>query len=390
MNDSANNNKPLPFGIYFSVTVFLCLIGLFDTFYLVVSHYRNYLDVSYRSFCAISRAVNCDTVSQSSYSIFLNVPVAVWGMFGYLIVFTMLIFAWHCRKNTRGRIWASIFIISLIYSIISIILAIVSSYLIHSYCIMCILSYAVNFSLLFVSWLIFNRFGENNLFVGLKLDYYLLFSKRKITSFFVIAFLSIAVALIFYYPKYWLIEFEVLDANLKSGVTAEGYPWIGAEDPELTITEFTDYQCFQCRKMHFFLRQLIANYPDKIRLIHRHFPMDHEFNPLVTKPYHTGSGKMAIIGLYAQAKGQFWMMNDFLFNLVAKNKDFNTKTIADKMGVTSGEVVAALNNNQLRLMLKHDIAIGIKHDITGTPGYVINGIVYLGQIPPDILNSYIR
>jgi uncharacterized membrane protein len=149
MNDSANNNKPLPFGIYFSVTVFLCLIGLFDTFYLVVSHYRNYLDVSYRSFCAISRAVNCDTVSQSSYSIFLNVPVAVWGMFGYLIVFTMLIFAWRCRKTSKGRIWASIFIISLIFSIISIILALVSSYLIHSYCIMCILSYAVNFSILF-------------------------------------------------------------------------------------------------------------------------------------------------------------------------------------------------------------------------------------------------
>ena len=45
--------------------------------------------------------------------------------------------------------------------------------------------------------------------------------------------------------------------------------------------EFTDYQCFQCRKMHYYLRKLVARYPDKIRITHCSFPMDQEFNPLL-------------------------------------------------------------------------------------------------------------
>jgi len=37
--------------------------------------------------------------------------------------------------------------------------------------------------------------------------------------------------------------------------------------------------------------------------------------------------------------------------------------------------------------VKHDIAVGIKLGITGTPGYLIGGKVYQGQIPPQIVSS---
>ncbi|MBU4035957.1 MAG: hypothetical protein KKA35_05965, partial [Proteobacteria bacterium] len=42
-----------------------------------------YTDIGYESFCAISKAINCDTVSQSPYSVFLGVPLAIWGVAGY-------------------------------------------------------------------------------------------------------------------------------------------------------------------------------------------------------------------------------------------------------------------------------------------------------------------
>ena len=106
---------------------------------------------------------------------------------------------------------------------------------------------------------------------------------------------------------------------MPSGVNDEGHPWIGAENPELTIEEFTDYQCFQCKKMHFFLRRLVAQHPDKIRLVHRNYPLDHELNPIVvSQPYHVGSGKMALVANAAGISGKFWEMNDLLFGLVGK------------------------------------------------------------------------
>lgn len=70
---------PLPFSFYGLPVILLSLFGLVDSAYLAVSHYRNYMDIGYASFCAISRAINCDTVSQSPYAIFLGVPVASWG-----------------------------------------------------------------------------------------------------------------------------------------------------------------------------------------------------------------------------------------------------------------------------------------------------------------------
>jgi len=60
---------PLPFSVYFWTVTFLAMAGLAVSVYLTVSHYRVYTDISYSSFCAISKAINCDTVSQSSYSI---------------------------------------------------------------------------------------------------------------------------------------------------------------------------------------------------------------------------------------------------------------------------------------------------------------------------------
>ena len=78
--------QPLAFGMYYWVAVALAVAGILDSIYLSISHYRIYTDIGYESFCAISRAINCDTVSQSPYAIFLGLPVPVWGVLGYVFV----------------------------------------------------------------------------------------------------------------------------------------------------------------------------------------------------------------------------------------------------------------------------------------------------------------
>ena len=390
MIEEKKRKKPLPFRVYFIAVALISLVGLIDAGYLAISHYRVYTDMNHRSFCAISRAINCDSVSQSAYSIFLNVSVPVWGVFGYLIICLLLFNAWRYRNHSRKAFWPSIFIVALIYSLNSLYLAAVSSFIIHSHCMMCILSHAVNFGLLFYAWLIHKRFERTGILSGLQHDFFVYRQSWRSWSAILSSLIVMAVTLVMFFPPYWHMQVEELDGLLDRGLTAEGYPWIGAENPELIIHEFSDYQCFQCKKMHFFLRQILSEYRQKIRLVHRHFPMDEEYNPLVKTPFHSGSGKMAIISLYAQAKGQFWRVNDYLFDLGAQKKDFNTKTIAHMMDVTSGELVAALQNSYLRLRLKHDIAVGIDRGITGTPGYIINDNVYLGHIPADILKDYIK
>lgn len=377
--------KTYPFGVYYGGVVVLVLAGLFVSFYLLQSHYRNFADIDYRSFCAISKAINCDTVSQSPYAIFWDLPVSLWGVVGYLL----LLFGVGMARNKEPEaiLWHLIFLLGVVYSCISVILAIVTIFFIHAWCIMCVLTYGVNFSVAFLAYIILNRFSKVRPVAGLRrdLEYLWAYRRRIFPGFALIAFLFITVWLFF--PRYWEIKPSEDFAGLNSGETEEGYPWIGAENPEFTIVEFSDYMCFQCRKMHFFLRQIVRQHPDRIRLVHRHFPMDMKYNPLVTDNYHSGAGKMAILALYAQVKDQFWKVNDLLFEIAGLKTDFNTRTIADAIGVPPGEVSAALNSRELRLLLKHDIAVGIRYGLEGTPGFVIDGEVYSGTIPKEILEK---
>jgi len=385
-NEKNKQIIPLPFPVYFWTVAFLTFSGLADSVYLSISHYRVYTDIAYESFCAISKSINCDTVSQSPYSIFIGIPVPVWGIIGYAFFLFLLPFAWS-KEAQKQKMWTIFVFISLAFSIYSVILAYISTFYIHSYCMMCIVSFGINFLLLYYTWLVRKRFGKSSIIKGLMLDIGFLWERKTKAGSVFLSFLCIVTFLLISFPSYWNLSPPGLSRSFPNGITEDGYPWIGAENPKLLIMEFTDYQCFQCKKMHFFLRKLVEKNPDKIRLIHRHFPMDHKYNPLVKEPFHVGSGTMAFFAEYAQTQGKFWEMNDILFGIAGSTNVLNIKKLAEKTGIDYRALSYSIKNSLIRYKVKHDIAIGMKLGINGTPGYVINGKVYLGQIPPEILSS---
>ena len=177
-NDKIKAVNPLPFPAYLWTVAVLAVAGLIDSIYLAISHYRVYTDIAYSSFCAISKSINCDTVSQSPYSIFFEVPVPVWGIIGYTFFLLFLPLA-GSKAADKKRIWPALFLVSLIFSLYSIILALISTFEIHSYCIMCILTYGINFMLLFYTWMIRKRFDNAGIIDGLKHDIRFLGNRKK-------------------------------------------------------------------------------------------------------------------------------------------------------------------------------------------------------------------
>jgi protein-disulfide isomerase len=255
---------------------------------------------------------------------------------------------------------------------------------------MCILSYGISFFLLYYTWLIRKRFDKLNILQGLRLDIdYLWKLKKKVLPVF-LSFSGLVFILIIAFPAYWNFSPPHFSKEMHHGVTKDGHPWIGARNPQLEIIEFTDYQCFQCKKMHFFLRQLMAEHSDKIRLVHRHFPMDHKFNPIVKQIFHVGSGEMALLAIYAAEKDKFWQMNDILFDIGREKEAINIKELADKVGIDFKELSRSLNDHRIRFKLQRDIWDGLKLYISGTPAFVINGKVYLAQIPPEVIKDAIQ
>ncbi|MBM9538369.1 vitamin K epoxide reductase/DsbA family protein [Desulfobulbus alkaliphilus] len=383
-SDNDNRKAPLPYPWYTTPVFVLLLLGLANTAYLAWSHYRNYADLTFNSFCALTRAINCDTVSQSPWSIFLGLPLAYWGLFAYALF--LVIFLATLRK-TKGseQLWFLLFLLGIVYALASVFFGWISATKIKAHCILCLVSHATSLALLFFSWIILRRFCTTAFWTGVKDGWrYLIRSLPLKIS--ILALVVLAVCTRIYMPPYWQFDLPPVTSAIPSGLTEEGHPWIGSEHPEITIYEYADYQCFQCGKMHQFLRRLIAEHPETIRLVHVHYPMDHEFNSLIVpEPFHIGSGRMAMIAIYAAAHEKFWEMNDALYILGRARENFNTRTLGEMTGFTPGELAGASRHPQIRENLLHQIRQGMQLGITGTPTYVIDGQVYQGSIPAEVL-----
>ncbi|GAB6907646.1 conserved membrane hypothetical protein [Desulfosarcina cetonica] len=383
LGDRSKANR-LPYSVYYCLVVGLALIGLLDAIYLSISHYRVYTDTAYQSFCAISKAVNCDTVSQSPYSTLIGVPVPVWGVLGYACFIIIGFFAGQ-KQAEHKRLWASLQIIAVLFCLYSIVLALISTYWIHSYCIMCVVSYGVNLGLLFSVWIIRRRFDSTSWMIAIIADWHYLTRNRMRFALAVVMPIVVAAMVILWFPEYWELVPAHETNQVEKGIDEAGHPYFGSTEAEVTITEFADYQCFQCRKMHYFLRRLIEQYPDRARLIHRHFPMDYTVNPGLKTNLHVGSGKMALLAIYASAKDKFWLMNDLLFGMAASKKNFNLQQVAEKTGIDQRELVWALENKQVYQRLAMDLKKGGELGLEGTPGFLIEGNVYQGNIPSEVL-----
>jgi protein-disulfide isomerase len=245
-------------------------------------------------------------------------------------------------------------------------------------------------ALLYLAWVIRKRFGCEPLLVALQEDLVFL---RRYARPTVGIFLFVAVAIVAAYlfiPPYWELKYPPALVELKQGQTEDGAPWIGAVDPLVTIVEFSDYQCFQCRKMHFYLRELISKHPDAIRLVHRHYPMDHEFNFIVQDPFHVGSGSMALLAIHAEAHGNFWEMNDLLYRLAGGGRNIDLRQIADETGLELAGLASALKHTGYRKRLEIDIRHGMKVRALGTPSYLIDGQLHQGTIPSEVLSAAVK
>ncbi len=141
--------------------------------------------------------------------------------------------------------------------------------------------------------------------------------------------------------------------------------------------------------MHFVLRKLIAQFPDKIRLIHRHYPIDNEVNQYVApQPFHVGSGRLALLSIAAGQQGKFWQMNDLIYSeLRNKRTSFDLESLAKKTESDFKQLVEDIQSQQTLKILENDIKAGLRHKIIGTPTYVIANIVYEGSIPSEIIKK---
>ena len=362
----------------------LAAAGLVLAAELALIHLRVHTDPAYRSFCAISREVSCDSVAESPYSVFLGLPVAVWGVLGYLAM--GLLAGWGLVARRPHSRWPAglLLLLTSLSALVSIVLAGISELAVRSLCLLCAASWLVNLSMVALTFRLARRSG-----VGLRQlvreDLLALRRRLGLTGAAAAACLGLMVALWFCYPRYWQPSGGEEAGQLATGEEG-GLPWIGSPAPAVSIVEYSDYECPHCSRAHRELRSLLER-EKSVRLIHRQWPLDDECNPAISKPFHRSACRLARAALCAQAQAHFWEMNDALFRQQAGGGEVDLEGLAVALGLDRDRFLECLSSPSVAQRLKADLESGQRLGVRGTPSFVVDGELFAGQIPPDRLQE---
>lgn len=154
-------------------------------------------------------------------------------------------------------------------------------------------------------------------------------------------------------------------------VSADDDPWTGAAQAPVTIVEFSDFECPYCRRSVPILKELLAKYPDKLKLVYRDFP----------GPNHQQALSAAEAAQCAAEQSRFWEYHDALFIRQAPTTAWDFSSLAEDLGLHQSPFNACMKENRYREEVLKDLRDGLKLGVTSTPTFFINGRPLVGARP---------
>jgi protein-disulfide isomerase len=325
-------------------------------------------------------------VALSPYAVFARLPVAVWGILGYVVMGLLALSGSRKRQRNLTWPWGLLLLLASFSALTSTILAYVSATQIASLCLFCVGSYAVNAGLVVLAVLAW-RHSRVRLLHLVRSDAEALRGRPVLTVNLAIVGVTVLLGLELLVPRYWVAPGWTGLPQRPSGLDANGQHWIGASEPVLTIVEFSDYQCPYCRRAHKDVRLLVAKHAKRLRLIHRHLPLDNACHPALSSPFHEHACRLAEAAECAGLQGRFWEMNDALFSTQdrVKAQDVDPMELAVRLGLNRSRFEQCMKGHAAMPRIASDLQAAMARRLDGTPSFLIGEAVYQGRIPETAL-----
>ena len=156
-------------------------------------------------------------------------------------------------------------------------------------------------------------------------------------------------------------------------------PAKGPKNAPITMVVFSDFQCPYCGRIEPTLAKLESEYPGKIRIAWKNYPL----------PFHQNAKPAANAALAAGEQGKFWEMHDKLFaNQQALDRP-SLEKYAQELGLNMSRFKAALDGNKYEEQIASDMKEGTAVDVNGTPATFVNGRKIGGAYPYEIFKKVV-
>lgn len=155
----------------------------------------------------------------------------------------------------------------------------------------------------------------------------------------------------------------------------------GPANAPVTLVEYGDFQCGDCREAHHALKPLRIRYADKIRFVYRHLPLT---------DIHPQALTAARASEAAGAMGQFWIMHDALMEGLPALTPEELQHAAAQLGLDTTEFAAKLQDEETYNAVRADVD-GIRvAGVHSTPTFFLNNIQYEGPVTTTALAAAIE
>ncbi len=146
-------------------------------------------------------------------------------------------------------------------------------------------------------------------------------------------------------------------------------PITGSTQSNTVLIEFSDFQCPYCAEAHKTLKQLLAKYPNKVKLVYKNLPL---------VSIHAEALPSATAAWAAYQQGKFWEYHDALFTNQKQLGQALYLDIAKKLKLDLGKFKR--DRTLATPAITKDIQLADKLAVSGTPFFVINSPTFSGVV----------
>lgn len=164
-------------------------------------------------------------------------------------------------------------------------------------------------------------------------------------------------------------------------------PLFGNQGAAITIVEFVDLNSKDSREIHRQIKNFVANYPTKIRLIWKDLPEPNMFNSKASISHQ------AAWCVYKQDKNKFWTFTDAMLDKKSINDTNVLKNLIDELKINNTSWQQCLDSTEAKTKVETSLSLGNSLGIFSAPAMFINNkkINYLDEINMvDFLNEIIK
>jgi protein-disulfide isomerase len=162
-------------------------------------------------------------------------------------------------------------------------------------------------------------------------------------------------------------------------IDTRGRPVKGDPSAPITLIEFSDYQCPNCKRAVKVMERLLTQYPDKVKLVQMDFPI----NP-------SGVSRQVAHGaVCAQSQGKFWPYHDLAFDRQESLSMDSPATLAESLGLDMDRFAACMTDPSTRQKVQASESEARRLGLNATPTLFVDGRPFPSQHLLRDLGDYI-